>query len=408
MPLNVLAPLAPPPTMASYTTPSPAASGASASGPPPLPGAAVGDVVEAPSRSDDLGAATSGSTVTAAADEGGGVQPSNVVIGEPKRATVVGGPSASIPGSPGTTSGADVATQVAAGPPGVSPSTAEAVASAGVPFASAQDRVLVPREAVGFVIGKSGETIKEMMARTGAHIEVDRGDVDPATPTRVFNILGDARACAAARTLIGEKVTGVLHNKPTSAAGIPNVLLPGTANSRELWVPGDRVGSIIGARGQVVRRLQEQSGATIVIHNERVNASAEKLVTIVGGVTELDHATTLIEDVIRKPRQPSLPAYPAALTGQVRDIHAHARPVVVVANQRGVALLCITLSLLHVCCDRLLGLDSVVFGKRLFPTRVSRMWRPAVPSTCFTTWSTAKLSVWVGSDAAARGACFSC
>lgn len=316
MPLNVLAPLAPPPTMASYTTPSPAASGASASGPPPLPGAAVGDVVEAPSRSDDLGAATSGSTVTAAADEGGGVQPSNVVIGEPKRATVVGGPSASIPGSPGTTSGADVATQVAAGPPGVSPSTAEAVASAGVPFASAQDRVLVPREAVGFVIGKSGETIKEMMARTGAHIEVDRGDVDPATPTRVFNILGDARACAAARTLIGEKVTGVLHNKPTSAAGIPNVLLPGTANSRELWVPGDRVGSIIGARGQVVRRLQEQSGATIVIHNERVNASAEKLVTIVGGVTELDHATTLIEDVIRKPRQPSLPAYPAALTGQ--------------------------------------------------------------------------------------------
>jgi len=179
---------------------------------------------------------------------------------------------------------------------------------------------LVPREAVGFVIGKGGETIKEMMARSGAHIEVDRGDVDPATPTRVFNILGDARACAAARMLIGEKVTGVLHNKPTSAAGIPNVMLPGTANSRELWVPGDRVGSIIGARGQVVRRLQEQSGATIVIHNERVNSAAEKLVTIVGGVAETDHAASLIEDVIRKPRQPSLPSYPPALSGQVRPL----------------------------------------------------------------------------------------
>lgn len=272
---------------------------------------------EGHSRSDDLGATASGSTVAAAAEGVGGVQPSSVAVGEPKRATVVGGPPTSIPGSPGTTaSGADAATQVAPVPPGISPPTADTVASASVPFASAQDRVLVPREAVGFVIGKSGETIKEMMARTGAHIEVDRGDVDPATPTRVFNILGDARACAAARALIGEKVTGVLHNKPTSAAGIPNVLLPGTANSRELWVPGDRVGSIIGARGQVVRRLQEQSGATIVIHNERVNASAEKLVTIVGGVAQLDHATTLIEDVIRKPRQPSLPAYPAALSGQ--------------------------------------------------------------------------------------------
>lgn len=290
---------------------------------------------EGHSRSDDLGATTSGSTVAAAAEGVGGVQPSSVAVGEPKRATVVGGPPTSIPGSPGTTaSGADAATQVAAVPSGVSPPTADAVASASVPFASAQDRVLVPREAVGFVIGKSGETIKEMMARTGAHIEVDRGDVDPATPTRVFNILGDARACAAARALIGEKVTGVLHNKPTSAAGIPNVLLPGTANSRELWVPGDRVGSIIGARGQVVRRLQEQSGATIVIHNERVNASAEKLVTIVGGVAQLDHATTLIEDVIRKPRQPSLPAYPAALSGQVRDAYVYRRPVVMVASRR--------------------------------------------------------------------------
>ncbi|GAB0496618.1 hypothetical protein MMPV_007931 [Pyropia vietnamensis] len=303
--------------MASYETPTPAVGGGAVSGPPPLPGAGGGGVVEGHSRSDDLGATTSGSTVAGAAEGVGGVQPSSVAVGEPKRAAAVGGPSVSIPGSPGTTAaGADTATQVAAVPPGATPPATDAVASASVPFASAQDRVLVPREAVGFVIGKSGETIKEMMARTGAHIEVDRGDVDPATPTRVFNILGDARACAAARALIGEKVTGVLHNKPTSAAGIPNVLLPGTANSRELWVPGDRVGSIIGARGQVVRRLQEQSGATIVIHNERVNASAEKLVTIVGGVAELDHATTLIEEVIRKPRQPSLPAYPAALTGQ--------------------------------------------------------------------------------------------
>lgn len=348
MPLNVLAPLPPPPNMASYETPPPSVVGGAASGPPPLPGAAVGVVVEGHSRSDDLGATTSGSTVTAAAEGVGGVQPSSVAVGEPKRVTVVGGPSASIPGSPGTTaSGADVATQVAAAPPGVSPPSADAVASASVPFASAQDRVLVPREAVGFVIGKSGETIKEMMARTGAHIEVDRGDVDPATPTRVFNILGDARACAAARALIGEKVTGVLHNKPTSAAGIPNVLLPGTANSRELWVPGDRVGSIIGARGQVVRRLQEQSGATIVIHNERVNASAEKLVTIVGGVAELDHATTLIEDVIRKPRQPSLPAYPAALAGQVRDVYANKMPVVVVADWRAMAQSWVTFCLLH-------------------------------------------------------------
>eukprot|EP00168_Porphyra_purpurea_P004073 TRINITY_DN1473_c0_g1_i3.p1 TRINITY_DN1473_c0_g1~~TRINITY_DN1473_c0_g1_i3.p1 ORF type:complete len:580 (+),score=98.37 TRINITY_DN1473_c0_g1_i3:1130-2869(+) len=315
MPLNVLAP---PPlsTMASFDAPPSGVGGPPAGAPPPLAAAGGSGSLEGHSRSDDLGGTASGSTVASAGEAGLPAAP-GLPAGDLKGAPAVGGADPTIPGSPGTTDpvGEAVAPGALAGaPPPLL--AAPPAAAAGAPFAPAQDQVLVPREAVGFVIGKGGETIKEMMARTGAHIEVDRGDVDPATPTRVFNILGDARACAAARALIGEKVTGVLHNKPTSAAGIPNVMLPGTANSRELWVPGDRVGSIIGARGQVVRRLQEQSGATIVIHNERVNSAAEKLVTIVGGVAETDHAASLIEDVIRKPRQPSLPSYPPALSGQ--------------------------------------------------------------------------------------------
>jgi len=304
--------------MASFEAPPSGVGGTPAGGAPPLAPPGGSGSLEGHSRSDDLGVTASGSTV-ASAGEAGLPAPPGLPAADLKGVAAVGGSDPGVPGSPGTTD--PVGEAVAPGAPAVAPPpplAAAPVAAGGPPFASTQDRVLVPREAVGFVIGKGGETIKEMMARSGAHIEVDRGDVDPATPTRVFNILGDARACATARMLIGEKVTGVLHNKPTSAAGIPNVMLPGTANSRELWVPGDRVGSIIGARGQVVRRLQEQSGATIVIHNERVNSASEKLVTIVGGVAETDHAASLIEDVIRKPRQPSLPSYPPALPGQVR------------------------------------------------------------------------------------------
>lgn len=159
--------------------------------------------------------------------------------------------------------------------------------------------VLVPKDAVGFVIGKGGETIKDLMHRSGAHIEVDRSEGATTAPMRAFFVTGTAAQIENARSLIHEKVAGVLHSKAEAAAAAENLM---GATNIEIWVPMDRVGMIIGSGGQVIKQLQEKSGATIVVHNDRVSQSGEKLVTIVGGPSESEVARNLVHEIMTKPK----------------------------------------------------------------------------------------------------------
>ncbi|GJQ15615.1 hypothetical protein GpartN1_g7406.t1 [Galdieria partita] len=157
------------------------------------------------------------------------------------------------------------------------------------------DMIEVPKEAVGFIIGKGGESIKELSMRSGAHIEVERRDIDASSTVRLFRIEGTLNSIQLAKQLILEKVAGVLVGQ--SASSVTSI---GSIQS-ELWIPMDRVGVIIGMGGQTIKSLEEQSQATIVVHNEKVNAVGEKLVTIVGKPQEVHLAETLVQEMIQKP-----------------------------------------------------------------------------------------------------------
>lgn len=170
------------------------------------------------------------------------------------------------------------------------------------------DVMEVPKQAVGFIIGKGGETIKELSFRSGAHIEVERRDIDAMSTSRLFRIQGTPSAIQLAKQLILEKVAGVIVGPHVSS-----VTSTGSIQS-ELWIPMDRVGVIIGVGGQTIKSLEEQSQATIVVHNEKVNAVGEKLVTIVGRPQEVHIAETLIQEIIQRPSR----AMNAALYSTVR------------------------------------------------------------------------------------------
>lgn len=173
------------------------------------------------------------------------------------------------------------------------------------------DVMEVPKQAVGFIIGKGGETIKELSFRSGAHIEVERRDIDAMSTSRLFRIQGTPSAIQLAKQLILEKVAGVIVGPHVSS-----VTSTGSIQS-ELWIPMDRVGVIIGVGGQTIKSLEEQSQATIVVHNEKVNAVGEKLVTIVGRPQEVHIAETLIQEIIQRPsRAMNAALYSTVVMGQ--------------------------------------------------------------------------------------------
>lgn len=62
----------------------------------------------------------------------------------------------------------------------------------------------IPAEKCGLVIGKGGETIREINSRSGARVELSRNE-DPSVPFRVFNIRGNPGQVQEAVRLICEK-----------------------------------------------------------------------------------------------------------------------------------------------------------------------------------------------------------
>lgn len=75
--------------------------------------------------------------------------------------------------------------------------------------------IKVPGDKAGIVIGKGGESIKDINRRSGAHVEIDksqRGANDGND--KMFIIRGDAEQIQYAQQLIYEKITGVQGSQP--------------------------------------------------------------------------------------------------------------------------------------------------------------------------------------------------
>jgi len=70
-----------------------------------------------------------------------------------------------------------------------------------------QDYVLVPSNKCGLIIGKGGETIKNINAVTGAHCEVDK-NAPPDAREKNFVIRGSPEAVERAKSMILEKLGG--------------------------------------------------------------------------------------------------------------------------------------------------------------------------------------------------------
>lgn len=72
------------------------------------------------------------------------------------------------------------------------------------------DSVFVPSEAVGMIIGKGGETIREMQSTTNCKINVSQSS-GPGETEREINLIGSREAITQAKAAIEEKVDAVVR-----------------------------------------------------------------------------------------------------------------------------------------------------------------------------------------------------
>ena len=121
-----------------------------------------------------------------------------------------------------------------------------------------EEVVLIPNKHVGAVIGKGGETIQVLTARSGARIQVKKdAECNPADLERPITLLGTKQQVDEARRLIMETVTRAESGKPMEPQLGAEHRLPGHIEEN-VYIPNDCVGPIIGKSGSTIQMMQQQ------------------------------------------------------------------------------------------------------------------------------------------------------
>jgi predicted RNA-binding protein YlqC (UPF0109 family) len=150
---------------------------------------------------------------------------------------------------------------------------------------------------VGRVIGKGGEMIRDLQARSGClRIDVDQ-NVPPNAP-RIISYRGTRHAIDFAKQL----VVMLCKTEQGKDANLPL----GNAVVKNVFVPSNVIGKIIGRGGEMIRKLQGESMAKIQIDHSTSGGGGDRLITITGLEESVSKAEEMITFVCANPALDSM------------------------------------------------------------------------------------------------------
>uniref|UniRef100_A0A8C2J9Y3 K Homology domain-containing protein n=1 Tax=Cyprinus carpio TaxID=7962 RepID=A0A8C2J9Y3_CYPCA len=173
-------------------------------------------------------------------------------------------------------------------------------------------QVPVPRFAVGIVIGRNGEMIKKIQNDTGVRIQFKPDD--GSTPERIAQIMGPPDRAQHAADIMSDLLRSVQAGGPPGHGGRGrgrgqgnwNMGPPGGLQEFTFTVPTMKTGLIIGKGGETIKNISQQSGARIELQrNPPPNSDPNiKIFTVRGSPQQIDYARQLVEEKIGGPVSP--------------------------------------------------------------------------------------------------------
>uniref|UniRef100_A0A672KYI5 K Homology domain-containing protein n=1 Tax=Sinocyclocheilus grahami TaxID=75366 RepID=A0A672KYI5_SINGR len=141
---------------------------------------------------------------------------------------------------------------------------------------SAIQEILIPASKVGLVIGKGGDTIKQLQERTGVKMIMIQDDPMPTGSDKPLRITGDpykVQVCV----FISDAVSD-----PQCAGAVPRFA----------------VGIVIGRNGEMIKKIQNDAGVRIQFKPDD-GISPDRIAQVMGQPDRCQHAVHLINDLVQ-------------------------------------------------------------------------------------------------------------
>jgi len=152
----------------------------------------------------------------------------------------------------------------------------------------------LPRNHVGSIIGKGGEMIRDLQARSGCFIVVDNQDAKSRLPPMITY----RGKCIEDINFAKSLVSMLCNNQKDKVE-----LALGQASMKQMQVHKSDAGRIIGRRGKMINELQVESQARIQIDHsgKKVDGNNSRLVIITGTEEAVVNAEKMVEKLLNDP-----------------------------------------------------------------------------------------------------------
>eukprot|EP01016_Furgasonia_blochmanni_P001106 TRINITY_DN10404_c0_g1_i11.p1 TRINITY_DN10404_c0_g1~~TRINITY_DN10404_c0_g1_i11.p1 ORF type:complete len:470 (+),score=110.87 TRINITY_DN10404_c0_g1_i11:911-2320(+) len=155
--------------------------------------------------------------------------------------------------------------------------------------------VPVPNDCVGLVIGKGGETIKQLHIQSGARKVQVAADSAPGANTRNLFVEGDKESYDRVKRMVQEIVEQQQKLKLALHGVAP---MDSSAMRIEHPVPNNLVGLIIGKGGETIKGINGRTGAFVFIPKECDPGKTERVLVISGKADQVEAAKAEIDQIV--------------------------------------------------------------------------------------------------------------
>ncbi|XP_056452142.1 far upstream element-binding protein 1 isoform X3 [Gadus chalcogrammus] len=159
--------------------------------------------------------------------------------------------------------------------------------------------IMVPASKAGLVIGKGGETIKSLQERAGVKMVMIQEGPQNTGADKPLRISGEAFKVQQAKELVMELIRDQGFREQRGEYG--SRLGGGDSldvSNIEVPVPRFAVGIVIGRNGEMIKKIQSDTGVRIQFKQDD-GTTPERIAQIMGPPEQAQHAADIISDLLR-------------------------------------------------------------------------------------------------------------